>query len=235
MEKKLVSVLIIGILVITVSNIMLSVGIVSLLFAINSGPTANTGAYMSPAYPDTRTMAISPQNENAVQVGIDKKINSTNASEQTNITTNITITPEPSAFPEAGNAPPAGGQFPGGSGQAPPDMGQRPQGSPGQMPATNANQATPMPTSQFSSGTGTLPSGTNTMNTSDSSVTESQLSAIEQMLANITPQSATDTGTLPITIGNYSDLISEMLSVTATPAANTASSLTNNSKNSTKK
>lgn len=235
MEKKLISVLIIGILVITVSNIMLSVGIVSLLFAINSEPTVNTGAYMSPVNPDTSTMAIPPQNENATLVDIDKKINSTNASGYTDINTNITITPEPSAFPDAGSAPPAGGQFPGGSGQAPPDMGQMPQGSPGQMPATNVNQATLMPASQVPSGTGTRPSGINTTNTSDSSVTESQLSAIEQMLANITPQSATDTGTLPITIGNYSDLISEMLSVTATPATNTASSLTNNSKNSTKK
>jgi hypothetical protein len=224
MDKKLVAAFTFGLLAVSAANLLLSVGIVSLL--LTGGP--GTDVQLT----DTGGTWMTARNALSL-TGMNNTTMETNASKVDMPLVNATITPAPSTGQQLPTGLPSGGQFPPASGQLPP-TGQFSQGAAGQMPpsgqlpstagqtsAAGQNQAgagqTPQAV-QASSGTGQalsgaqLPSGT------------SQLpSGMGQYLSGSGPMpgngmsSAMGTGALPVDINN---LINGQ-TLTASPATAT--------------
>jgi hypothetical protein len=178
MDKKLIAAFTFGLLAVSAANLLLSVGILSLLLTGSPGTDvqlADTGN--SPwAGMETR---------NAVSLtGLNNSTMSTNVSKADMSALSVTVTPAPSMAQQTSAGSTASGQFTPPSGQLPP-AGQFPQGAGGPMPSSGqlpssagqtaatgqipAGTGQAMPSAQASSGAspvpsaGPLPSGTGSL------------------------------------------------------------------------
>lgn len=153
MDKKLISILTFGLLTISIANILLSVGIVSLLFVKSPATDSQFSGTMT-------TALAAPLTNDTMSAALAKNmLGNLNTSDANVSGINATVTPVPSAsaqtgmMPPAGWQPPAGGQPPAGW-QPPSGSGQRP--SSGQMPPSGSMQI-PSSGGPSQSGSGSNP------------------------------------------------------------------------------
>ena len=162
MDKKLLSVLIFGIFAISLANILLSIGIVSLLLVGGS----SGGGQPSGSAVDTMPLAMANGTTPVSGMGDPLQINGAGTlNDSLNSTTASGLPPSGNAStakPASAAAPFDAGQMPSGSMQ-PPSGGQIPSGgqmpSGGQIPAGASGQ---MPSGATTAGTGAVPGSTGT-------------------------------------------------------------------------
>lgn len=176
MEKKLVTVFIFGMLAISISNLLLSVGVVSFLLAMSHDTGTQSQDFSGiPQFMATSNGSLPASGINNMIKGINGEANVSGA--------NATVAPAPSANAMTGAGWPAAGPASYGSGMPLPGSGQVPDGN---MPTSPSGQ---MPQSGQMPPSGQMPSG-------------SQLSGGSQSLP-VATQTGTGTGSGSQGLSNY--------------------------------
>ncbi len=212
MEKKLIAAFTFGLLAVSVANLLLSVGIVSLLLTWSPGTDIQLDdAGNFPGSWTTNGNSISIAGMNNSSAGADEHKSDMPMANATNATDamNITSTPVPSTGQQLQAVMPAGGQFMPSAGELPP-AGQLQQASgqaqsSGQMPPS-AGQDTVV-TGQMQTGSGPVPAVAQQF-ASDASQSPS---GMEQYLSG--------TGPLPDSIGSSVSWTDALPADTAIPAS----------------
>jgi hypothetical protein len=216
MDKKLIAAFTFGILAVSVANLLLSVGIVSLLFS----ESRETGSILTdtgniPWGGATYMNTLSLEDTNNTTMGFNTSISDIPGA-------NATITPLPSTGQLPATGLPANGQLPQDRGQAPPAgqmpvSGQMPPAS-GQMPAAGqypAGSGQASQASQLSSDSSLTPSGPGKYLTDTGANQDSVMSSVA------------GTGMIPVDINElFGSLPGSTSQATATPT--TSSTFFNN-------
>lgn len=205
MDKRLVSAFIFGLLAVTVANLLLSVGIVSLLLTRDQGTSnqlADSGTFPGLGSTVSNSLAMTGMNNSTTAGGTGMT-----AANATNVTKvmNVTATPTPSASQDFPAGMPSGGQFTPPSGGSPPS-GQMPSGT-GQAPTSGQSSTsgqTPSGTGQTTSATGLNQSGTTSLPASTTSGTIPV--DVNSLMSGLSSSKATATPRPTSVFGNFSSL-----------------------------
>jgi len=198
MDKKLITVLTFGILAISISNLLLSVGVMSYLLLMSQGTSSlSPDSSDIPSFMPALNGSLPDAAINSMVIGINNRTNESVA--------NTTATLSPQANATAMDGRPAEMQAMYGSGMTLPDQGQWPAGS-GQMPSGQIPSGQ-IPSGQIPSGqvpSGQVPSG-------------SQLPGTSQSLPNAT-QTGTGAGAGSLDLSNYMGSFGRTTTPTPRPA-----------------